>query len=630
MNYPYSIKQAGTLALVLFTYLFLGGIAAIASQTEEELLAVLSDDNSSEFQKTMAFRHLGVVGTERSVSVLGKMLMEGEHFHLVRRALEPIPSPLVDTLFYEALSKFRGKQRLGLISSIGNRGKASGIPVLIKLLNNEDPLVQQAATHGLARLGTAASAEAFHEVATSKISASLLLLARNLSDQGNTDEAIELLNRVSNDTDSPAHDRNAAKQRLIRLQNGKGLIESLSSPDPGIFHVGLRAARLVPAEQSVKVVLNFIPHAPPERLAVLITLLGDLGEASGQRVVIDAVKSPTPEVRLAALDALRKLGTAQQVPLLLNSANDPDSRVASQAERTLVNLGGEEVDIALLGLLTKEGDKQAVVIRMLGRRQVFAAAPQLLTMTQSPHQVEVIGALGEVLSLDELGAIGQFLKSDSSEVRKAASKAIHSTCVRTPDRAAAAQFVASYLVGATEEGVTFVYDELRKISGPEALRVVSEAARGEDDFHKDQATQALGKWVDPSPSDVLLEIAKAERGTKYGIRCLRGYIRLARQFPVIGWFKRLEMCREILDTATRKEEKVLVFPILVRYGYTGELEFAIKARITNPEVAEEAEKCAITIARRMGVKRKDVSDRLVAAGIEIPDDDEIISLERAQ
>ena len=67
------------------------------------------------------------------------------------------------------------------------------------------------------------------------------------------------------------------------------------------------------------------------------------------------------------------------------------------------------------------------------------------------------------------------------------------------------------------------------VGGKKAIEGIAEAANSKDDAIADAATRALGKWLTPDVAPVLLELAK-DGNPKYRIRCLRGYIRVFRQF----------------------------------------------------------------------------------------------------
>ena len=188
----------------------------------------------------------------------------------------------------------------------------------------------------------------------------------------------------------------------------------------------------------------------------------------------------------------------------------------------------------------------------------------------------MIAALGETVSLEQLDIIGDRLGSESAETREAVAKALHAACYRMPNRKATVEKLVGYLEGATEDVTSIVMEELRQVGGPEALAVVAGNADSEDELRRDYATRVLGEWLDTSAAPVLLKLAQEDGGSKYGIRAIKGYIRLARQFSMPGG-ERVKMCRTALNTATRPTEKKLVLEVLERYPSLGTLKVAVEA-----------------------------------------------------
>jgi len=177
-----------------------------------------------------------------------------------------------------------------------------------------------------------------------------------------------------------------------------------------------------------------------------------------------------------------------------------------------------------------------------------------------------------------------------------------------PDRNATAAEIAEYLDGASEETVEFIMDELRQIGGAKALSAVAKAARGSDATLKEYATQALGGWLDTSPAPVLLELARSEGNGKYGVRGIRAYIRLARQFSMPEQ-DRAAMCRTALETAKRDAERKLVLEVLQRYPSVAGLEIAVDAAKI-PSLKNEAAETALVLAEKIGGKSADVKTLL--------------------
>ena len=574
-------------------------VVAAEAQTETELLATLKSPDASLFDKAIACKRLAIVGTEASVPVLASLLDDEKLSHYARYGLEPNPSPKVDQAFVAAIGKLKGRHLIGTINSLANRGKPEAIGPLTAKLRDSDRSVALAAAHAIARLGTPKAATILGEAFSADMAPAVLVGGKTLANQGHKTQAIALLEKLSASNDVPVHVRLAATLQSIDLQGKNGLktlTGALASSDEGLFATGLRAARLLPATDTSKTVLEALKGAPPARAALLLTLLGDLADPAALATVVKAVQAKEPVVRIAALEALASLGNADQVLLLLDAAGDPSEAVAAQAQKTLAKLPGGDVDEVVLGLLS-DAARQSAVIRAIGQRRISEAVPQLLKLQGGPNQLEVIAALGETVSLDQLEVLGKLLGTSSPELREAVQKALHAACYRMPDRDATADKLAGYLAGASKETIQFVMGELRRLGGSQALATVARAAKTDDDTLQNYATDALGKWLDTSAAPVLLDLAKSKGKTKYGIRCLRGYIRLIRQFSMSDQ-ERLVMCRAALKTAERDTEKKLVLEAMTRYPSVQMLELAVEVAKSDPKLKTEATQRALAIAEK--------------------------------
>ncbi len=644
-------------AILCLALLGLIGLASSvsAAPTEPELLATLNNKDAALFDKALACKQLAVVGTEAAVPVLAALLNDEKLAHYARFGLEPIPSPKVDAALLAALGKLKGTHLVGAINSIANRGKPEAIDPLAGKLGDADPAVASAAAHAIARLGTPKAGQILTQCLSENCpsqgerpsrtelptgsgtgsktlaektgalglddkgtsygaAAAALVCAKTLSRQGHTKEAVDLLVKLRSLPAAPEHVRLAALLQAIQIQKADGLAllgSALTDADPRVFQTGLRTARLIKPSDAVPTVLATLPKATPARRALLVTLLGDLADPACLPAVLEAAQGSEPAVRIAALEALATLGSAAQVTLLIDAASDKLPEVSEQAQKTLAALSGAPVDQAVLAALDDQA-RRAMAIRLIGQRRITAALPKLLALLDGPDRLEVVTALGETISLTQLDVLGKLLASDSADVRKAACDALHTACSRMPDRDATATWLAAYLKTDAEEILRFVTEELRRIGGPQALATVAQAAKGPDGLAKDLATQALGEWLDISAAPVLLDLAKAEDAGKYGVRGLRGYVRLARQFSMPEE-ERLAMCRTALATAQRDSEKKLVLEVLQRNPSLAGLKLVAEVA-ENPALAPQARVVAMTIGEKVGHKSAEVQRLLMKIG----------------
>jgi HEAT repeat protein len=188
---------------------------------EDGLLDVLESSDSTRAGKQFACRQLGIIGTERSVPALAKMLTSEETSDMARYALERIPEVAVDDALREALPKATGKVRVGIINSLGRRRDSKSVSVLSKLVSDSDAMVAEAAVAALGMIADSQASEMLAQ-AKDKVSAGLqvpvldayLKCADQLTAQGQKDKALAIYKELYK-PDKPTPIRTAALRGII-------------------------------------------------------------------------------------------------------------------------------------------------------------------------------------------------------------------------------------------------------------------------------------------------------------------------------------------------------------------------------------------------------------------------------
>ena len=112
----------------------------------------------------------------------------------------------------------------------------------------------------------------------------------------------------------------------------------------------------------------------------------------------------------------------------------------------------------------------------------------------------------------------------------------------------------------------------------------------------------------PDAAPVLLELAKTGNPA-YRVRCLRGYIRIIRQFGLRPG-QRLQMSKMAFAAASRDEERKLVLDTLTRFPSVQGLRM-ITPHLGNASLREEASKAAVTIGEKIvGSEPQAVADAM--------------------
>jgi len=187
---------------------------------EKSLLGVLTSD-STRAGKQFVCRELSIIGTGQSVSVLGNMLIDEETSDMARYALERIPGTAVNEALRGALRKTKGKPKIGIINSLGQRRDNRAVRALSRLVGNSDQAVAAAAAAALGQIAdsraTAALAEA-KDKATGKLQMvvldSYLRCADQLVADGNKAEALVIYKELQK-PDMPKPIRTAALTGML-------------------------------------------------------------------------------------------------------------------------------------------------------------------------------------------------------------------------------------------------------------------------------------------------------------------------------------------------------------------------------------------------------------------------------
>jgi hypothetical protein len=157
-------------------------------------------------------------------------------------------------------------------------------------------------------------------------------------------------------------------------------------------------------------------------------------------------------------------------------------------------------------------------------------------------------------------------------------------------------------------------ETLGEMQGKKSLDTLVAAVRSNDDALRDKGSELLGGWMTVDAGPQLLDLAKTAPTAKYQVRALRGYIRLARQFPMPD-ADRAEMCANAMAAATRDDERQLVLPVLERYPSMEMLKIAIKAAQVE-SLKDDATRVTMVIAQKVGDKAPDARQLISKIGIE--------------
>jgi type 1 glutamine amidotransferase len=194
--------------------------SAELKKIEKSLLGILTSD-STRAGKQFVCRELSIIGTGQSVSALGNMLTDEETSDMARYALERIPGAAVNAALRGALREAKGKPKVGIINSLGQRRDKRAVRALSRLVGNQDKTVATAAAAALGQIADSRATKALAQAkdkATGKLQMvvldSYLRCADQLVADGNKAEALAIYKGLQK-PDMPKPIRTAALTGML-------------------------------------------------------------------------------------------------------------------------------------------------------------------------------------------------------------------------------------------------------------------------------------------------------------------------------------------------------------------------------------------------------------------------------
>ena len=579
-----------------------------AEGNESQLLVILNSD-AELFAKAKACQRLAIIGTPKSVPVVSQLLADPVLSHYARFALEANPSPEVDKAFRAALSELKGRQLVGVINSIATRKDTQSVDALLPLAAGDNLEIAASAISALGVLATPESISAVKQALAQKPSlrvtaadACLTAADRLLIDEKN--EAALLLLTTLRKVELPKHINVASRLGEIRTgsQNINALMNSyLQDKDPALFRIGLELGHYLTDTKTTEQLVKQLDTLPPARRILLLHVLGNRGDTSALPAVIKAANSDDDGELFAAVSVLGILGDASVVPVLLQAAVSGEEDLAIIARDSLALLGGQDVDNQLINRLeNSDSQERLVLVDVAGRRGIHQAIPLLLKYVSSDDpelRNSAIDGLGMTVGLKDFPQLlDQMLAMDSTPSATPMKEALRKACQRMGDQDAASQVLLDRMTDASPAAQIELMDLLVYVGGQRALAGAQAAAAGDDNATANAATQALGRWLTPDAAPVLLELAKSGNSA-YRVRCLRGYIRIIRQFGMRPG-QRFQMSKLAFAAASRDEERKLVLDTLTRFPLPQGLKMIIP-HLGSSSLSEAASSAAVAIGEKL-------------------------------
>ncbi|MCC6794831.1 MAG: HEAT repeat domain-containing protein [Candidatus Hydrogenedentes bacterium] len=602
VRYMFAITVAFAVAAGAFAQNAAKGVATPSSATEDECIAALKGDGDWK-AKYDACTRLRQVGTEKSIPALASLLKDEKLSHMARYALENMQYPAATDALRKGLGKTKGHQKLGVITSLGEKRDVKSTKAIAKSLKDKDVDVARAAAGALGRIGTVGSnailaafaksapAELRDAVAEAQLTGAEMLVKDN---KGNL--AVPFLTALT--TDEREYVRLGALRGLAAAapQDAVALVsKTLTGSDPVAANFAAQIVAEYPGGDMTKPFAAAFPSLPPAAQALLVRGLGDRKDAGGREVVVTALGSNDKAVKLAAATALGNVGNEADVPALSALIASGDAELAAAARTALANVDNKSFDEAIATAVgTSSGAGKAVLVELLSDRMApKAAATALASLSDSDAAVR-IAALRSLTKLGgpaEAPAVVAALKSTADDTeRSEAANALNAIAAIHKDAILPA--VLDGLKGASTPARLALLRNLGVISSSQALEPVLAAMRDRDAEVSGGAVRVLAEWKSADAAPHLLKLAQGKNAAQKDL-ALRGYVRLA-QAEANAEVK-AQMLASAMGVAKAKEEKWLVLPAYGTLATKQSLD-SLTAMLDDASIKNEAGNALITAA----------------------------------
>ncbi len=505
-------------------------------------LARLLDGDASMTAKQFVCKQLWRIGSAEVVPTLSRLLGDAKTADMARYALERMTDSAAGEALCSALGSAKGGIKVGIINSLGERRERLTVASLAPLVKDEDDAVARAAFVALGKIGGSEAAtvltEAKRVVRAALIPAAdeaLLLCAAGLAQEGYTAEAERVYMRLYWRKEASST-RAAALKGLLGIRK-EGympiLFASLSSDDAVVSTAAAGVVRSLSAPDATSLLEAALPGLTPHGQALMLHALAVRGDRAALPAMCNAARSAEPVVRVAAVEALGKLGGAPCVPVLAKAAGSDRDAEARAARTSLDRLRGADTDTAMIQALGKTAPKgRAALIGSLAARSVRAALPALWTTAKDKDE-SVRAASFQALRMlagdkDLPRLVELMVREPGDGARGKAEQAVVDIAkrIKDPKQRVAAALAIFPATKRNRRGRCALLRVFGTFQQDGTLAPVRASLTSSDAGVRDTAIRVLADWKTPEPVSDLYGVAKGDGPEALRAVALKGYLRM--------------------------------------------------------------------------------------------------------
>lgn len=552
--------------------------AEFTAKIQPELLAAARAPETSPYDFMILCKRLQVYGNAEAAAVVASQLNVPEKSHSARMTLEILPCAEAAAELRKAVGTVTDPVlKAGVFNSLGMRQDTESAALLIPYLTDENAVLSNSAAFALARIGKPEYAAEMMQYAKKAVAGTdytqmkqaldlNLMYGEFLRRNGFTADAERVFLNI--DACAPRDFYHYAAYFQLLLDDNDltyvRMTEWLTGSDELKYTAALRSASFLEGPKTADVLMNVFSKVEAARQPAILEALGVQRDTRSQGLFLEAMQSENADVAAAAVKAIQNFTDGVGFDDLFRTAANagtPELRAGSVQVLTLLPASAN-MEI-LKKLESKNDTEKALAVELAGLRKISAAVPVIRALAQSGNAA-AMRSFGSIAVLEDVPILVSGLKSADAALSEAAKQALSEACALMEDKNALASALseAIYASKDAKDARFYLFQMLNVAGGTKALEVLRTAALSDDAELQDDATNVLGRTLDPTAAAVLLELAQKD-GYPYANRAVRGYLRIARQFPMASW-NRTVMIRNARACAAFTEKEAETAAIIVK------------------------------------------------------------------
>ncbi len=497
------------------------------TNVEKEMIKFLLSDATPDAKRYVCSK-LGEIGSQASVPTLTDLLQVPELSDSARFALERIPGEMSASSLRNALQTTSGKNRIGIITSLGLRKDVKSIPAIAIFLKNDDPDTVISAGSALSLMENESALSALWTARSQatdpvrlKLTEHALACADKILAKRKSPDALSVIQKIYADNTISSSLRVASLRCLIKYSEKEGvnaLLKSLSNPDMNFVRLVIGATPLI---QDKPLLLNTvckeIAFAPPEIQVQFIEIFASQKRSDILPFIVNSVNSDQPMVREASIKALGIMGGKSEVELLISKAIGEGTE-AELARTSLASMTGEEVGKRMLEILKKPDIDPALkklLLPLVADRKVPGSEPVILQSAGDADpecRISAIKSLIEQPHADMLDTVLQILPNAGSDEERDLFEELILKIVQLNPEETEKQLEKLFALSDTTPALpvqTVLLRVLARSGHARAWDKLNTLINANTPADKLEAViKALNEWPDDTPVPALIEFAR--------------------------------------------------------------------------------------------------------------------------